>query len=234
MWKEGDLVLCTVEKIEGTLVFVKLSDNNQGTIITSEVAPGRIRNLRDYVVPKKKIVCKVLRVLNEHIDLSMRRVSAKEKKEVMDKYKQEQTAKSAINQLLKESAKEVEEKILKKFNSLYDFLIEAKENPKLLGDYIPKEFISAVTKLTQKKQKDVEVRKIIKLQCLEDDGIQRIKKILSLEKSAIVTYISAGKFQVKVKAENYKVANQIMNELTEKIEKSAKENSCECEILEKK
>ena len=234
MWKEGDLILCTVEKIEGTLVFVRLSDKKQGTIITSEVAPGRIRNLRDYVVPKKKIVGKVLRVVNDHIDLSMRRVSSKEKKEIMDRYKQEQTAKSAIHQLLKEKAVAVEEKILQEFDSLYEFLLEAKEKIKLVAEYIPKEFHEAITKLTQKKQRDVEVKKIVKLRCLEDDGIQRIKKILSLDEKAVVTYISAGRFQIKVKAENYKLANQIINEFTGKIEESAKEQECECEILDKK
>jgi len=55
-FEEGDVVLCTVEKIEGTVVFVNIDGTNkQGTIITSEVAPGRIRNIREYVVPKKKI-----------------------------------------------------------------------------------------------------------------------------------------------------------------------------------
>jgi len=65
--KEGDNVLCTVEKIVGTTVFVKIEDNGGGgSIIVSEIAPGRIRNLRDYVVPNKKIVCKVLRMEREH------------------------------------------------------------------------------------------------------------------------------------------------------------------------
>jgi len=61
--EEGDLVLCTVEKIVGTIVFVNIDgEKKQGSIVLSEIAPGRIRNLRDYVVPKKKIVCKILRI----------------------------------------------------------------------------------------------------------------------------------------------------------------------------
>ena len=69
----GDIVLCTVERIEKTIVFVKIEDENkdlEGSIIMSEVAPGRIRNIRNYVVPKKKIVCKVLRISGNRIDLS--------------------------------------------------------------------------------------------------------------------------------------------------------------------
>jgi translation initiation factor 2 alpha subunit (eIF-2alpha) len=52
----GDVVLCTVDRTAGTVVFVKIDGYGEGSIITSEIAPGRIRNLREYVVPKKKIV----------------------------------------------------------------------------------------------------------------------------------------------------------------------------------
>ena len=83
-FEEGDIVLCTVERIEGTNVFVSIEGNGEGSIMTSEIAPGRIRNLRDYVVPKKKIVCKILRVSGNRIDLSLRRVTQKEQKEVLE------------------------------------------------------------------------------------------------------------------------------------------------------
>ena len=76
----GDLVMCTVDRIVGTVVFVKIDGYGEGGIIMSEIAPGRIRNLRDYVVPKKRIACKVLRISGNRIDLSLRRVTPKEKK----------------------------------------------------------------------------------------------------------------------------------------------------------
>ena len=57
---EGQIVLGTVSKIVGTTVFVEIEGNGEATLITSEISPGRIRNLRDYVVPGKKIVCKIL------------------------------------------------------------------------------------------------------------------------------------------------------------------------------
>ena len=74
----GDIVMCTVERIVGTTVFVKIDGNGEGSIILSEIAPGRIRNLRDYVVPGKRIVCKVLSI-REHAILSLRRVGINEK-----------------------------------------------------------------------------------------------------------------------------------------------------------
>ncbi len=233
--EEDDVVLGTVEKIEGTTVFVKLPTGERGTIISSEIASGRIKNIRQYVVPNKKIVCKVLRVSKNHIDLSLRRVSAKEKKEVMDKYKQEQTAKSAFHSILKDKASEVENKILEKFSSLYEFLIKAKEDKTLISNYIPPEFQEQIKKLTEKKQKQVEVKKNIKIRCLRSDGINVIKKIFSnIDKKAKVTYISAGNFLLTIKDENYKTANKKLEEVIKKIEQLAKNNSCEMEVIEKK
>src|SRR3989344_3778690 len=110
--EEGDIVLCTVERIMGTVVFVKIhpSESNkselEGSIITAEIAPGRIRNLREYVVPKKMIVCKIIRISPDrrHIDLSLRRVTGKEKKEVLDNYKAEKNSESILKGKLKEKA----------------------------------------------------------------------------------------------------------------------------------
>ncbi len=232
--KEGEIILCTVDQIEGTTVFVSLPSGQKGTIVTSEIAPGRIRNIREYVVPKKKIVCKILRIKGDNIDLSLRRVNSKEKKEIMQKYKQEQTSKSALHSILKDNAQEIEEKILKKFTSLLEFLTEARENEKLIDEYIPKPFHEQIKKLTQKKQKHIEVRKIIRLKCLESDGILRIKKILSIKNPQTkITYLSAGKFQINLKGNDYKQANKELEELLEKIKASAKENKCEFEIEEK-
>ena len=78
-------MLCTVKRVEGTTAFLEIENfpGVQATMIFSEVSPGRIRNIRDFVVPKKKIVCKVLRISDRgNIELSLRRVTQKEKKEV--------------------------------------------------------------------------------------------------------------------------------------------------------
>src|SRR3989338_10833116 len=106
----GDNLLCTVDRIVGTVVFVKMhfgKEETEGSIVFSEVAPGRIRNIRDYVVPKKKIVCKVLRVSGNHIDLSLRRVTQKEQKELKEKNKQEKSFVSILNTVLKGKSESV-------------------------------------------------------------------------------------------------------------------------------
>src|SRR3989337_26635 len=100
--EEGDIVLCTVDRIVGTTVFVHIEGNGEGSIVLSQVAPGRIRNIRDYVVPKKKIVCKVLRISGDRIDLSFRRVTQKEQKELKERNKQERSFASILKTVIKD------------------------------------------------------------------------------------------------------------------------------------
>ena len=78
--EEGNLVLCTVKNVTNTITFVELPNRQEGTIVSSEIAPGRIKLMRQYVVPNKKIVCKVLRVEGDHVHLSLRRVNSNKRK----------------------------------------------------------------------------------------------------------------------------------------------------------
>src|SRR3989344_4288149 len=126
----GDIVLCTVTRIESTIVFVNIDGNGDGTIVTSEIAPGRIRNLRDYVVPNKKIICKILRITQSgNVELSLRRVTQKETKELLNQYKLEKNYEGIIKNILGEKGKELIEDI-KKESRLYEFIENSKSNPK--------------------------------------------------------------------------------------------------------
>ena len=98
--ESGDVVLCTVDRIVGTTVFVNIEGNGEGFIVFSEIAPGRIRNIRDYVFPKKKIVCKVLRISADRVDLSFRRVTLKEQKELKERYKEERSLINILRTIL--------------------------------------------------------------------------------------------------------------------------------------
>jgi translation initiation factor 2 alpha subunit (eIF-2alpha) len=55
-YKEGDLILCKVKKVTNTITFVELPNSKEGTIISSEIAAGRIKLMRQYVVPNKQIL----------------------------------------------------------------------------------------------------------------------------------------------------------------------------------
>jgi translation initiation factor 2 alpha subunit (eIF-2alpha) len=221
--EEGLIVLCTVKKIVGTTVFIKIDDYDcEGTIITSEIAPGRIRNLRDYVVPNKKIVCKVLRIDQKgHIDLSLRRVTAKEQKEIKDTYKKEKSLAATLKTISKDSEKIIEK--IKGKTSLAEFFEQAKENPSVLDKLMSKEEASKLLKiLKEKKEKEVIVKRRFSLSSQAEDGIQKIKKILPEQ----ATYLAAGKFQITIKNSNYKEANTKLNNMLKDLEQKAKQENC--------
>ncbi len=134
---ENDVILCTVKRIEKTTVFLEIDGYGQGTMIFSEVSPGRIRNIREYVVPNKKIVCKVLRIKDGHPELSLRRVKAKERDEVLDTHKKEKILANILKPVMKGKTPEILEKIKEKYQ-LAEFLDEARENPDLIETFVTK------------------------------------------------------------------------------------------------
>jgi translation initiation factor 2 alpha subunit (eIF-2alpha) len=227
MLEVGDLVLCTVDKIVGTVVFVKIDENGDGSIVTSEIAPGRIRNLRDYVVPKKRIVCKVLRINQGNIELSLRRVTMKEKKEVMEQDAQEKSYKGIIKGILKDKAEEVINKIIEK-EKIFNFLQEAKQSPELLKNYFNEKDAEKILEiLNSQKQKKKEVKKEVHLTTTKSDGIELIKEILKNIKNAEVKYISAGRYSIKTESTNPKAADNQLREILVYVEKEAKRKGVE-------
>ncbi len=221
-YEEGEAVLCTVEKIVGTTVFVHLENNREGSIVISEIAPGRIRNLREYVTPKKKIVCRILRITPTNIELSLRRVTQKEKKEVLENANNEKSYLNILKSILKEKAEEVVEKIKEKEN-LSEFISKAKENPKELEKITGKENSEKIIEILKKqKDKKTQVKKEIKLYLEEPNGIELIKKVFDQIKNTEIKYLGAGKYSLICSEDNLKKADSQINETIAFIKDSLK------------
>jgi translation initiation factor 2 alpha subunit (eIF-2alpha) len=228
MIKEDDLVLCTVKKIDRTTVFVDIEGDGQGALEMSEIAAGRIRNIREYIAPNKKIVCKVLKIINGHPQLSLRRVTSKEREEVLEKNQKEKTFLSLIKTVITNP----EEKIMKikEKYELFDFYDEAKEKPELFHKFFSKEESEKLTKIiSEKKEKEKIVKKTICIKTNSESGINDIKHILS-EKDADIRYLGSSNFSVSVKAKEFKDANNILTKIIENIDKKAKEKKATLEI----
>ena len=232
--EEGDLVLCTVEKIVGTIVFVNISgEKKEGSIVLSEIAPGRIRNLRDYVVPKKKIVCKVLRISPERVDLSLRRVTQNEKKQIIEEYNQEKSYENILKSILGDNSKQIIDKIKEKEN-LYNFFEQVKKNPdfleKLVGEANSKRIIQIISK---EKTKKLIIKKEFSLTSTKPNGLELIKELLGDIKDFEINYLSAGKFSVKTQSEDPKKEEKKLKIILENVEKMAKEKGMEFSIKER-
>lgn len=230
--KEDDIVLCTVKKIEGTSVFLEIDGDGTASMIMSEVAAGRIRNLREYVFPNKKVVCKVLKISSDgHIELSLRRVTGKERETAMANYKKEITFSNMIKTITKNPQKIIEE--IKKKYEICEFFDEIQSNPKLLEEFLAKEeAIRLATLLSEKEEREKQSKKIFILQSQSGTGVYDIKKILEI-KGVDIRYLGSSKFSIAVKGSDFKETNAMLDTVLVAIEKHAKENKVHFELKEK-
>ena len=230
--KEDDVVMCTVKKIEGTTVFLDIEGNGEGSMALPEVSAGRIRNLREYVSPNKKIVCKILRIVKGHPELSLRRVTGKERDTVKERYKKEKTLTSMLKTIVKEP-KEVLEKIKSEYD-IPNFIDDARENPKIIESFLRPKDAQALSKiLSEKKEKEKTVKRTLTLKSTSPSGVEDIKSILDI-KNVKIHYLGSSKFSIEASGKDFKEANSKIDPALEEIEKRAKKFKAKLKIKEEK
>lgn len=233
MVEVGEILLCVVEKINGTVVFVRMPNEKEGSIILSEIAPGRIRNLRDYVFPGKNIVCKVLRVNGERVDLSLRRVTLKETKELRESLSLEKSLTSILKSVLKEKAQEIIQKI-KEEDELPEFFESSKKDDSKLISLVGEEDSKKILEiLNSQKKKTAVVKKNFSLHSFAPNGIMLIKKMLSEFQEVDIKYVAAGKYLISCEATDKKNADNKIKEVLDKIQEKSKKENFEFSIKEK-
>ena len=226
--EESELVLCTVTSVQYHSVIVDIDEyGRSGLIHISEVSPGRIRNIRDFVKEGKKIVCKVLRVNEEkgYIDLSLRRVNESEKRRKTESIKREQNAEkiveiAAVKLGLKteELYKDLFQKINDKYTSLKDFFEEVSKNQALLEEFsIDKKNAKILGEIIAQRIKptEIEIRSKLKITTYAPDGITVIKESLKKAQEAgkdsiSISYLGSGTYHFIIKGNDYKEAEKVM------------------------
>lgn len=231
-----ELVLVTVTKVNPNSVFVTLDHygGRTGLIHISEISPGRIRNIRDFVIEGKKVVCKVLKIDKElgHIDLSLRRVTEIQRREFLDSIKQEQKAEKLIavfaeqNKLPKETSAKITSDIKKEYERLHDFFSDlVEDNVKaedVVKDKLAKKFEEFIKERI--KPEEAELKGKVRITLFDSDGAEQVKKILKeVEENTVIKYLGAGFYSISVKAEEVKSADVILTKKVERIEKLVNE-----------
>lgn len=227
--EQDELVYCIVTSVQSHSVFVKLEEYGlSGMIHISEISPGRIRNIRDFVVENKPIVCKVVGVNQErgHIDLSLRRVTESQRRAKVNDIKQEQKAEKIVELVAKQLNvpvaqlyAQISEKISEKFRSLFEtFMAMAKEEASIFDFGLPKEVADALNGAVIQRIKPpiVEIKGKLTLASYAPDGVSFVKDALKLaeKEGAQVSYLGGGTYLVRVTAENYKSAEQVIARAT--------------------
>jgi translation initiation factor 2 subunit 1 len=246
--QEDELVLCTVTAVQFHSVFVTLDEygNRTGMIHISEIAPGRIRNIREFVKEGKKIVCKVLRINQEkgHIDLSLRRVNEMQKREKMNQIKQEQLAEKIIEHAAKQHLKKPEEiyaalakELMPKYGGIFPALELVSRGELDLGTIIDKKLAHSIAEAVAQriKPKEVSIDGDITLLSYAPNGVEVVKDALSKATATpgkpVIRYKGAGTYHVSVTADDYKAAEKKLKAAVDAVLDAAKAHKMQAEFV---
>lgn len=244
--QEGEILLCTITKIYHHSVFANLDEypGLSGMIHISEIAPGRIRNIRDYVVEGKKVICKVLKIHEDkgHIDLSLRRVNESQKRAKNDFIKQEQKSEKIVEFAAKELKRDVKDmyrkiaaKAFPKFESLHDLFfsfVQEEYDLKELG--LDKEFTEKLAEIVRQRVKppEVELSGNISIISHASDGVEVVKTALQKAEAkgkdmTEIRYLGAGKFKISVTSSDFKEAEKVLEKVVDAAVSYAEKNGAE-------
>ncbi len=230
----GDLVVTTVTRVEDYGAYVKLDEFSgiEGLVHISEISTTWVRNIREHARQGQKLVLKkVLRVSSQRnqIDLSLRRVTGREKSEKMLEWKKERKAEailtSAADKLKKsaEDAEDIKKILLDKFGGLYSPLEEAlDEGPEVLVKVgLSEEWAQAITEVTKSKIRleRSKVRGTVAITCHKPGGVEIIKQALMSAKkirkargSEVKIYsIGSPKYRIEVEASSFEAAEKTLS-----------------------
>ena len=230
--EEGELVICTVTKVNPHSVFAELDEyGKSGLIHISEVSAGRIRNIRDYVKEGRKVICKILKIDREkgYIDLSLRRVNEGQRRQKATELKKEQKAEKTVDAVadaLKIKSIDLYKKIAPQILKEYNYIYECFEDI-LTGNYKAND-LGLGAKETKVLEETIgqrmtpptfEIIGKLKMQSFESNGIEKIKKALEkLEKNNIhVNYAGNAQYNIKITADTALEAEKILEDNVESL-----------------
>ncbi|MHC1586792.1 MAG: translation initiation factor IF-2 subunit alpha [Candidatus Hecatellaceae archaeon] len=235
----GELVIATVNTVKDYGAYLGLDEYGgmEGFLHISEVSTSWVRNIRDYVRPGQKVVAKVLRVdpSRRHIDLSLRRVSGKERQEKLMEWKRRKKAETILetvgDKLGVEDPKAFAQEYMAIFESkapsAYAALEEFAEKGEAAGEKfkVPSEVAAALAEIARQKIKLplVKIKGVFHLTCPGPRGIEAIKDTLTscrasrkLKRIKMEMYTAgAPKYVVEVIAKNWKEAEKALSELVD-------------------
>ncbi len=238
-WPEiGDLVIATIKTVMDYGVYANLDEyNKRGFLHISEISSARIRNIRDFVRENQKMVLKVLRVdvQKGHIDLSLRRVTKRERIEKIKSWKQDRKGDAllyAVGERAGMSKEEIYQNVgvvLEEKIGIYEAFEKAlKDGAESLVKYgVPEDISKLIVQVADEriKIKTVKVRGVLEVRCMKPNGVRCIQEAFrsakksNTSKSAKIEFavIAAPKYRVEVSAENWKTAEDVLQKVTESV-----------------
>ena len=238
-WPEfGELVMATIKSVMDYGAYANLDEyNRRGFLHISEISSSRIRHVRDFVRENQKMILKVLRVDVEkgHIDLSLRRVTKRERIEKTKSYKKTRKGETLLQAVAEKSGLPIHEVyqkagiILEEKYGLYEGLeLAVKEGPEVLTKLdIPEDLAKIIVQVAEERirLKMVIVKGVLEVRCMTPNGVKCIQnafidaKKSQEAKDAKIEFcvIATPRYSVEVSADNWKRAEEILENVGENV-----------------
>ncbi|MCS7135905.1 MAG: S1 RNA-binding domain-containing protein [Nitrososphaerota archaeon] len=234
----GEIVIGTVKSVDKFGAYISLDEyeNADAFIHVSEISLRWVRNIRDYLREGQKAVFKVLRSdpTTMQVDLSLRRVSKREKVEKLIWWKKKQKVKRVIKLLAEKTGlnrAELEKVFLESTRGneieLYD-AFEKLSKDEVIPDFLknlPENTLNVLKEIVKQeiKRKSVVKKGILTLYCRSGNGVvvirDAIKEAMSLvgkDQSVSVTVIGPPRYLLKVEAEDEETSERLLDRVAEK------------------
>jgi len=246
----NELVMGTVKRIFEHGAFVTLDEYGglEAYIPLNEVSHSWFRSIREVLKVRQKRVFKVIRVnrAKRQVDVSLRRVAPSERKAKLYEWKRAQRAEKLLElaaQKLGRTLDEAYEEVGWKLEDYYGEIFAGFEETALHGKDALREagvrepWASVIEELAKAyvKISRVKISSIVSVQCLQPDGVFRLREVLTswkgLEKKYNNTRVRAfvvgpPRYRVDVEALDYKTAEALMKEITSAMTEKAREKEC--------
>jgi translation initiation factor 2 subunit 1 len=229
----GELVVATIVRILPYGAYASLDeyDDAEGLIHISEISSRWVKNIRNHVREKQKAVLKVLRVdhSKRHINLSLRRVNEREKREKLLEWKREQRGRKLFDMAAEKlgvNREEAYEKVGRNLEDHFESLYASFEDVAMKGEKplvkanVPSEWIKAMSEIADSRIKisQKKIKGILELTCNRPNGVEvlraSLKKAKDIEKSenadVDIYVIGAPRYRIEVLASNYKEAEKLL------------------------
>ena len=242
----GDLVIGTVQDVFPYGAFIKLDEYDKvGMIHIKEISSAWVKNIRNHVREGQKVVTKVLRVVPDrgHIDLSLRRTTAQQRKWKIQQYKREKKAEKLLEYYAGESGLNQEELYLNIVNPLeerFGTVLEGMEEvlrDRNLVTLFPEKYRESFYELlkTNVEIPSVEITAYLDVTCPLKNGIDIIREALMDAEGDDITIqlIGTPQYMVKVEAEDYKTAEEQLKRVHEEVAAVIEKHSGEVNLIRK-
>ena len=239
-WPEvGDFVVGTVIQITPYGAYVSLDEYNikEGLLHISEISSTWVKNIRDHVREGQKVVLKVLRVNPQsgHVDLSLRRVTERERREKLLSWKRLKKSEAILKMAAEkvgansEEISETRSNIEASYGDLYSGLEEAlyKGKEALLKAGVQENLTKALLDIAKAKIKAarVKVRGVFRLSCTKPDGVNALRNAFRLAKDVKTSkdgdfriyVLGPPRYRIEVSARNYKEAERILEDVSQAV-----------------